>query len=199
MPNINKSDYLKNYDNVLLTCSVEINGKLIKRGLSINFTVPEGELNFSRGASVLYHYLENAILKENGYYEAVQKEFGREVKRVSNAMKFKTTVVSKVLEDIIKDIPVVDSATEIVETGRLYKIINGCYVKRGNEIPHDVLTQSFMDALHETYEAIEHYKEIVPGIKIADKPVYEETVDSETHDVKRKIRIVFLLPDKEAL
>jgi hypothetical protein len=114
-------------------------------------------------------------------------------------MKFKATVVNKVLEDIIKYIPVVDPATETVETSRLYKVINGRFVKDGKEIPCDVLTQSFMNALHETCEAVEHLKEIAPGIKIADKPAYEETVDPETHDVKRKIRIVFLLPDKEAL
>jgi hypothetical protein len=70
---INKSDYLKNYGNVMLTCSVEINGKLFKRGLSINFTSPEGELNFSKGASELYYYLEKTILFQNGYYDAVQK------------------------------------------------------------------------------------------------------------------------------
>jgi hypothetical protein len=70
---INKSDYLKNYDNVMLTCSVEINGKLFKRGLSINFTSPDGELNFSKGASELYYYLEKTILFQNGYYDAVQK------------------------------------------------------------------------------------------------------------------------------
>jgi hypothetical protein len=114
-------------------------------------------------------------------------------------MKLKTTVVNKVLEDIIKDMPVVDPTTETVETSRLYKVINGRYVNGGDRIPHDVLTQSFMDALHETCEAVEYLKEIAPGIKIADKPAYEETVDPETHDVKRKIRIVFLLPDKEAL
>jgi hypothetical protein len=78
MPNINKFDYLKNCDNVMLTCSAEINGKLFKRGLSIDFTSPEGELNFSKGASELYYYLEKTILIQNGYYDAVKKALKEE-------------------------------------------------------------------------------------------------------------------------
>ena len=116
---------------------------------------------------------------------------------MSRAMEFKEMVVEKVLEGIIKDIPIVDPTTESINRLRLHKVINGAYAMEGKETSYRVLTKNFMDALRDTYVAIEYYKELVSGIRIADKPTYEESLDPVTHDIKRKIRLVFLLPDKE--
>jgi hypothetical protein len=74
---INKSDYLKNYGNSQLALTVEINGKKFDRGVAVNFDA-ESKDNFLHACSLLYVAAERAILKQNGYYDALQKELEQE-------------------------------------------------------------------------------------------------------------------------
>lgn len=110
-----------------------------------------------------------------------------------NQISFKAMVVQKTLEDLIKDIP----STNSLDGGKPYKLINGVYIKQGQEIPYDVLTEPFIEALNDTYESIKCLKNICYGLKIGGSPVYEEILDNNRLTIKRKIRVEFIVPAEE--
>jgi hypothetical protein len=113
---------------------------------------------------------------------------------MSTVIDFKQMVVKKTFEDLLKDVPV----TNDLDGGKYYKLINGAFIRSGKAIPMQVMTKSFMECLHDSYETAGHMLETVRGIKIVEgTPCYEEVIDEDTLETKRKLRILFVIPNKQ--